>query len=740
MIARKLLWGGVTLLLSMSVFATSEHNDIQVVNTPFDHYDGSDRFRKSRELVRHAVNQAQLASQGFVATAAVSIDVGDVAVIVDNGSILIPPKPASPFDLTVPSGLKFAAGSDFTVSATSTTLDGTFGGDLMLTDDDASEVEVVDSGTFNSGAGFPYLGTSYTTDLIFVGSDGHITFGVPEASSTPRDPGRHVGGPPRISAFFTDLDPTCAGAVHADVRTDRIVVTWSGVPPFLNTGCDSSLANTFQAVLHSSGDIDLVFDDIKLSFAIVGIAEGSDIGPITVVDYTADLPLVDEPAGAIFEEFFPAITIQQMDVIALAEEFYNTHDDVYDFLVMFAEDVVDIGGGFAFHAGFHSDTEGLGFFRRGGTLSSVFDDCDAVGLLAGCEMESILNMNRIGLYWPDANKQVDPPIRKFRFFCFSPGGTVVPCAAGAGFPSFPAPPGGDQKSIRARWMGTFNGDFGLFRSYTLGLNSAMSVMGQEAGHRWLAFPAVIEPDFSLTNVLLGRSNAHWSFFHDVTVPSVQFADLDGDPRASSAEGNSIADLGTNAACQGLGLGSKLFQTQPNELVDGFTELDQYFIGVRTPPEVSDFFYIDNPTVVFGGSPNAASSPRDDVLICGERVDRTLSDITDIGDIFLPFIPSNGTRDPLIGDEQDTGPGIGAADVAKCTNDRECVDVKTMAFILLVANAPNKNNAAVKQVDTFRQTWEEYGNGAALGGRGARGIEGDSDFIPKFDTSLDPDIH
>jgi hypothetical protein len=223
------------------------------------------------------------------------------------------------------------------------------------------------------------------------------------------------------------------------------------------------------------------------------------------------------------------------------------------------------------------------------------------------------------------------------------------------------------------------------------------------------------------------------------VPSEQFEDSDGDPRASSAEGNSIADLGASTACVDAGLGSNLFQTQPNELVDGFTELDQYFIGVRTPPEVSDFYFIDNPTVVFGGGPNAASSPRDDVLICGERVDRSISDITDIGDFILPF-PSNGTRDPLIGDEQDAGPGIGAADDTKCIDDRECVDVKTMAFILVVADAPHKNNAAVKQVDTFRKTWEEYGNGAALGGRGARGIEGDGDFIPKFDTSLDPEIH
>jgi len=345
-------------------------------------------------------------------------------------------------------------------------------------------------------------------------------------------------------------------------------------------------------------------------------------------------------------------------------------------------------------------------------------------------------MNRIGLYWPDQKKLVNPPIKKFRFFCFNVAGQIVPCGA-----TFGGPPGADQLSLRARWMGTLNGDFGSHGSYTLGLNSAMSIMGQEAGHRWLAFPLVIDPSFSLSTALLGRSNAHWSFFFNVTVPPSQFEVLDGDPRASSAEGNAIRELGADPRCDGLG--SSLFQTQPNELVDGYTELDQYFVGLRKPVDVPPFWYVANPRVIFGGGPNASSSARDDVLICGDRVDRMLSDITDIGDVFFPFVPSNGTRDPLIGDEQDAGPGIGPADDAKCTDDRECVDVKTQAFILLVKNGPPNapnHSATISQVDTFRRAWEQYANGAAVGGRGARGVVGDPNYIKKFNTSLNPAIH
>jgi hypothetical protein len=59
------------------------------------------------------------------------------------------------------------------------------------------------------------------------------------------------------------------------------------------------------------------------------------------------------------------------------------------------------------------------------------------------------------------------------------------------------------------------------------------------------------------------------------------------------------------------------------------------------------------------------------------------------------------------------------------------DVKTMAFILLVSSGPPQSSAhasAIRQVDTFRATWQTYVNGPATGGRG------------RFDTSLNPAIH
>ena len=54
-----------------------------------------------------------------------------------------------------------------------------------------------------------------------------------------------------------------------------------------------------------------------------------------------------------------------------------------------------------------------------------------------------------------------------------------------------------------------------------------------------------------------------------------------------------------------------------------------------------------------------------------------------------------------------------------------IDVKTMAFVLLVPDDNATHRDGINQVDTFRATWQTYGNGPATGGLG------------KFDTSLSP---
>ena len=721
---RKALYAGVPLLLAASMaLAKEEPKSIPWMETgPFNHVSGSGPYRFSRELLKHQRNMAQLAATGASVPDAESQDVGDVAVIVDNGSIFIDPRPANPFDLSVPTALSFVptpiitstssggqskgkknppsssqsvSNDSFDVAFSAVVLDTTFGANLGLGDDDTTEV------TFP--AGFPFLGTNHTS--IWINSDGNITLGAGDSASTARDAARHIGGPPRVSPLFVDLDPTSVGSVHADVRADRLVVTWNGVPEFGATN-----SNTFQAVLHDDGSIDLVYDNVDAIFAVVGVAEGDNQGPLNEIDLTADLPGTFG-AGAIFEEFAAALPLPLVDVIAVAKEFYKTHADKYDFLVIFSEPVALLdpdGAAFAFHLGIQNQTQGLGFFNP------PSDDTDLIGPDID-ELESILNMNRIGLYWPDANKMENPPIKMFRFACGNAGGQVVPCGA-----TLDGPPGSNQISRRARWAGTLNGDFEAFGSYTLGLNSAMSIMGQEAGHRWLAFPLFLHPTKGFNGIdnldLLGRGNAHWSFFFNVTVPANQFG---GDPRASSAEGNSILNLGPNPFPGQLPFpctnpNESTFLTERNELIDGYTELDQYFMGFRSAEDVAGFWYVDEPRSAFSNASlqgAATLGAQDDIIFCGKQVDLTVDDIAAIGTTFN--FPPNGPRIPAIGDEVDS-----------CGED-----VKTMAFILLVEQGPPGSAAhasAISQVEIFRQTWEAYVNGPATDGLGM------------FDTDLDPD--
>jgi hypothetical protein len=63
----------------------------------------------------------------------------------------------------------------------------------------------------------------------------------------------------------------------------------------------------------------------------------------------------------------------------------------------------------------------------------------------------------------------------------------------------------------------------------LGENNTLSVLGQEVGHRWLAYLEFKDRTGTRSKVLLGRDDAHWSFFFNSD--------------ASVMEGNAIEDQG-----------------------------------------------------------------------------------------------------------------------------------------------------------------------------------------------------
>src|SRR4029078_4237634 len=137
----------------------------------------------------------------------------------------------------------------------------------------------------------------------------------------------------------------------------------------------------------------------------------------------------------------------------------------------------------------------------------------------------------------------------------------------------------------------------------LGDENTLSLMGQECGHRWLAFLDFRDGSINSTE-LLGRDESHWSFL------------LASD--ASNMEGNDI-EYGGNGVFRTIGAVSR------------YSALDQYAMGLRAASEVPPMFLV---TSVTSGQA-AEDAPKTGVEIHGTRKDIRIADI----------VAANGARRP-----------------------------------------------------------------------------------------------
>jgi hypothetical protein len=200
-----------------------------------------------------------------------------------------------PVDFALPTNLSFTPTdpNHFAVDFAPAHLDPTIGDDLHLGDDDTTEVALPFS--------FPYLGASYSS--IHVNSNGNITFGVGDPMGQTGYSYELVGGPPRLAALMSDLNPSAGGSVDVSVRSDSVVVTWSHVPVFGDAGTD-----TFQVTLARDGRITYGYGELNHPFGFVGVARGANAGPTTTVDFTHDLPRTFA-VGAAYESFSSGVTL-----------------------------------------------------------------------------------------------------------------------------------------------------------------------------------------------------------------------------------------------------------------------------------------------------------------------------------------------------------------------------------------------------------------------------------------------
>ena len=539
-----------------------EPTEAAAIAQKHERIDGTSRGRLYDALWLNRARAGRARPRADVTAGRESIDIGDVAVIQDEGELIESP---NTYDLRT-LGLRFSrnGAGGYDVTRISGGFRTTVGTRITLTDDDSRQANVPFS--------FPFYGRSQTT--AFVNSDGNVTFEEEDRASTDRNVGRLLTGPPRVAPFLADLDPSTAGRVLVNAASDQYTVTWCGV-----RGFESTRTTNVQLTLLPSGDIEMKFGDVTLAEAIVGLSPGRT-GDFTPVNLSDNGP-TNGGSGAVGERF---AQIAQLDIVEVTKKFYRTHPDSYDQLVIWTDTSL-IDDAFAFEATVANEIRGIGI--------GVFDASRDFG--SAGRLRSYTMMDFVGKY-PDDPQQ------------------------------------------------TF-----------LGENNTVSVLGQEVGHRWLAFLEFRDHTGARSEALLGRDQAHWSFF------------MDSD--ASVMEGNDIEDLGGGS-----------FRTVG--AVRRFSMLDQYAMGLVPESQVPTFFYVQSPTNVSGGK-TASSAPQIGVTFNGTRRDVLISDVVAV----------LGQRSP---------------------SAAESPRVHRQAFILVVGLGRAVDNAQVSKVDRIRREWQSFFTAATDG--------------------------
>ena len=475
------------------------------------------RGRAYEELWKH---QAAVASRrsapASIAPAASAEDIGQVAVVRDEGDLVLP---ANAFDLRALAVAFARNGSGgYDARRSDRQFQTAVGEKIPLGDDDSARVALPFT--------FPFYAGRYSD--VFVNSDGNVTFGAEEHASSDRNVARFLTGPPRIAPVFDDLDPSQGGGVFRRIDGDVLLLTWCDVPEF---GVLANRVNV-QLRLAADGSIDFVYGTtVAPSAAVVGLSPGETgiFSPVDVSTVSSSATIAGG-SGAIGERF---ATSQDFDFVGLTQKFYQTHGDDFDQLVIFTNTKTTQLGTFAFEFTVANEISGIGV--------DIYDSSRDFGSRG--RLRSVVDMDVLQRF-PD-----DP------------------------------------------------------RQRLLGENNTLSLMGQECGHRWLAFLEFRDGTVN-SKELLGRDEAHWSFFFDSD--------------ASHMEGNDIEDLG-NGVFRTVGAVSR------------YSALDQYAMGLRAESDVPPMFVVTRVT----SDQNAEDAPRIGVEIRGTRKDVRITDI----------VAASGTRRP-----------------------------------------------------------------------------------------------
>ncbi|MDX1746456.1 MAG: hypothetical protein R3324_11005, partial [Halobacteriales archaeon] len=169
---------------------------------------------------------------------------------------------------------------------------------LFLVDDDYQQV------FFPPGTEVKVFGIKY--DRMFVGSNGYITFGSGDDEYI-AEPESHFDLP-RLSALFSDLDPSSGGTVWWKTLSDRTVVAWEDVP-----GHSSAETSTVSVEIFFDGRLVVRYDTVAGLASVVGMSDGSGMPePFFETDFVAgDVPF----CSALFVDGFESGDFSGWDVV-----------------------------------------------------------------------------------------------------------------------------------------------------------------------------------------------------------------------------------------------------------------------------------------------------------------------------------------------------------------------------------------------------------------------------------------
>ncbi|MBI2150286.1 MAG: hypothetical protein HYU27_06740, partial [Acidobacteria bacterium] len=304
-----------------------------------------------------------------------------------------------------------------------------------------------------------------------------------------------------------------------------------------------------------------------------------------------------------------------MDLSQIAQIFYRNHPDSYDEIFVFADFNLSLSPAFAYAVPIRNAERGI--MNATGAQGAFYDYGSEFG--SGQRLSAMVNMGDLGRFPPDPRQQF------------------------------------------------------------LGTNTTLSILGQEFGHRWLAFLDVS------TASMLGRADSHWSFLHN-TFGSVM-------------EGNEIEDLGNGR-----------FQTV--RATESYSPLDQYVMGLRPASEVPPWFVVASPTLT---TPIPAGFPAS----C-RNVENLPSCAPFVG---LQF---SGTRRDVTIDAVLSRAGSRVPSFPQAQKDFR------VAFILVTTRGQEPKPASLQTLEAMRTTWVSFFQ-TAVDGRGT--MNADLLYFPSSATEV-----